>query len=113
MNVCFPFEEMMVMNKWQVSLGVVFAVLLMAWADAPASDVHLTADQMKVALRTATVEENGFIQSVLDAVDLGVLPEELVQSTFLWARKKPKHKFQYFKYGIILRAAEIGVTLKG
>jgi hypothetical protein len=35
----------------------------------------------------------------------------LVQSTFLWARKKPYRKFQYFKYGLFLRAAQRGIRL--
>jgi hypothetical protein len=35
----------------------------------------------------------------------------MFDSTFLWARKKPRHKFQYFKQALTVRAAGIGVTL--
>ena len=36
----------------------------------------------------------------------------LLESTFLWARKKPvEHRFQYFKQGLILRAAKLGIVV--
>jgi hypothetical protein len=71
----------------------------------------LDAKTMKVALHTATAEEGGFIDMVLAKVDDGTLPLDLVQSTFLWAKKKPYRKFQYFKYGLLLRAAQRGISL--
>jgi hypothetical protein len=95
-----------------VCLIVVLALLVIASARRAAANEHLTADQMRVALRTASIEEDGFIDRVLAAVDKGVLPESLVQSTFLWARKKTKYRFRYFKYGLILRAADQGVTIQ-
>ena len=56
---------------------------------------------MKAALRTTTIEEGGFIDSVLVKVGKGQIPADLVDSTFQWARKKPyKHRFQYFKHGV-------------
>jgi hypothetical protein len=66
---------------------------------------------MKAALHTATPEEDGFIDRALALVDKGVLPLDLVQSTFLWAKKKSRYKFQYFKRGLILRAAQQGISL--
>ncbi|MEN6492999.1 MAG: hypothetical protein ABFD16_01795 [Thermoguttaceae bacterium] len=71
----------------------------------------LDADTMKAALRTATPEENGFIDLVINLVDAGTLPVALVDSTFQWARQKPKNKFQYFKRGLTVRAARIGIDL--
>ena len=71
----------------------------------------LDANTMKVALHTSTPEEGGFIDQVLAMVDKGTLPLDLVESTFLWAKKKPRRKFQYFKRGLILRAADKGIRL--
>jgi hypothetical protein len=71
----------------------------------------LDAETMKAALDTATPEENGFIDRVVELVEKGDLPASLVDSTFQWARKKPRHKFQYFKRALILRARRIGIEL--
>ncbi len=94
-------------------LSFVFMLALLAAVGsrtAKAEDV-LSADTMKVALHTATPEEDGFIEYVLAKVDEGILPADMVHSTFRWAQKKPRNKFQYFKRGLILRAAEAGINL--
>lgn len=80
-----------------------------AWHALPA--VALDAAEMKAALHTSAPEEDGFIDRTLDLVDDGTLPEKMVVSTFLWARRKSQHKFQYFKRALILRAARKGIRL--
>ena len=72
---------------------------------------RLDADTMKAALRTATPEENGFIDYVLALVEAERLPPSLVHSTFQWARKKPRYRFQYFRRGLIIRARRQGIRL--
>jgi hypothetical protein len=69
------------------------------------------AATIKAGLRTETPEEGGFVQHVLDLTKQGVLPPDLVDSTFQWARKKPRHRFQFFKRGLTVRAAALGITL--
>jgi len=93
-------------------LGVTLLVLavLSRGTDAWATE-RLDAATIKAALRTADVEEEGFVQKVVDMAINGQLPPSLVDTTFQWARKKPKHKFQYFKRALVLRAAEQGITL--
>jgi hypothetical protein len=86
--------------------------LLVFAAPTRAADSPLDADTMKVALHTATPEEDGFIERVLTLVSKNVLPLDLVDSTFLWAKRKPRNKFQYFKRGLILRAAERGIVIQ-
>ena len=93
-----------------LSLMLVF-VLLTAAGSRQAAASPLDANTMKVALRTATPEDDGFIDRVLMLVDRGTLPLDMVESTFLWARKKPQRKFQYFKYGLIARAQQQGIAL--
>ncbi len=78
---------------------------------AKAAEDVLDANTMKVALHTATAQEDGWIEYVLTLVDKGTLPAELVHSTFRWARKKPNKKFYYFKEGLILRAKDAGITI--
>jgi hypothetical protein len=98
------------MDRICLSCALAFA-LLAAVGMRAAEASTLDADTMKVALHTATPEEDGFIEYVLLKVDKGVLPLDLVESTFLWAKKKPCYKFQYFKRGLILRAAQQGIVL--
>ena len=87
------------------SLGLLAASV--AWAD----DLALDPDQIKAALHTATDEEQGFIDRTVKMVTAGTLPRDLFTSCFIWARKKPRHKFQYFKQALTARAAAIGITL--
>ena len=89
-----------------IVLALVAAVLVPT-AEAGVLDPNV----MKIALHTATPQEQGFIDYVVARVDNGTLPLDMVQSTFLWARKKPRKKFFYFKQGLILRAADRGIKL--
>ena len=98
------------MSRICLSLALA-STMLAAGAGQKKVDSPLDAKTMQVVLHTATPEENGFIEYVLSRVDKGTLPLDLVESTFLWARKKPNHKFQYFKRGLILRAEQQGIHL--
>jgi hypothetical protein len=98
------------MNRTCLLVVLVFAALI-AVCSRTANASPLDAATMKVALRTATPEEGGFIDHVLALVDKGTLPLDLVESTFLWAKKKPRNKFQYFKRGLTVRAEQQGIHL--
>lgn len=97
------------MNRVVLSLFLLLALLVAICAHA--AEPELTAEVIKIALRTSTEQEGGFIENVLARVSKGTLPLDLVQSTFLWAKKKPNKKFFYFKQGLILRAASRGIKL--
>ncbi len=71
----------------------------------------LPVAKMKAALNTATPEEDGFLDRVSQLVEQDILPRDMVESTFLWARKHAEHRFQYFKRGLTARAAKIGIRL--
>jgi hypothetical protein len=45
-------------------------------------------------------------------VNRGKLPVDLVESTLIWARKKGKNRFEYFKNALILRAERQGISIK-
>jgi len=98
------------MSRVYFRLFVVLALLATVWAPTTEAGV-LDPNVMKIVLHTATPQEHGFIDYVVARVDKGTLPLDLVQSTFLWARKKPRKKFFYFQQGLILRAADRGIKL--
>jgi hypothetical protein len=99
------------MNRVCLLLLVALVLLATPWSRTASADEKLSAEVMKIALHTSTAQEEGFIEYVLERVDKGTLPLKLVQSTFLWAKKKPVKKFFYFKEGLILRAAKQGIKL--
>ncbi|HEY4761660.1 MAG TPA: hypothetical protein VIH42_13860 [Thermoguttaceae bacterium] len=102
------------MYKTRAMLVVLLAVLAFGRIATAfgAEQSRFDAEKMKAALRTTTAEEDGFIDYVLTKVSKGILPPDLVDSTFQWARKKPaKHRFQYFKQALIVRAENIGIKL--
>jgi hypothetical protein len=101
------------MFRMSLTLTVLLALLALCGRQTAKAATRLNAETMKAALQTANPEENGFIEHVLDLVDAGKLPESLVESTFLWARKKPRRKFQYFKYALTVRARHSGIELWG
>jgi len=92
-------------------LAVLLAVLAVGRTTAADAAVRLDADTMKAALRTASPEEDGFIDRVLVLVERGRLSRRLVDGTFQWARKKHRRKFQYFKHALVIRAARRGVRI--
>lgn len=99
------------MKRFSLVMAFALVLLLAANSHAAVKAGPLDSDTMKVALHTATVQENGFIDHVLTKVNEGIIPLEMVQSTFLWAKKKPRWKFEYFKFGMKYRAAQAGISL--
>jgi hypothetical protein len=96
----------------RVYARLLIVLALLAAAFVPTAEAGaLDPNMMKIVLHTATPQEQGFIDYVVARVDKGTLPLSMVQSTFLWARKKPRKKFYYFKQGLILRAADRGIKL--
>jgi hypothetical protein len=91
-------------------LLIVLALVAVAFVPAAEAGV-LDADVMKVVLRAGTQKEADFIDYVVAQVDKGALPLDLVQSTFLWARKKPRNRFFYFKQALMIRAKDRGIKL--
>jgi len=91
--------------------SVSFLATAFAGPSEAAEGTRLSAATIKAALRTTTIEEGGFVERVINLTKEGVLPADLVDSTFQWARKKPVHRFQFFKRGVTVRAAKLGIAL--
>ena len=90
-----------------IIMGAIVALLTVRVARAD----DLDPDQIKAALHTTGDIEGGFIDRSVSMVRAGTLPRDMFTSCFLWARKKPHHRFQYFRQALIVRAAEIGIKL--
>ncbi len=75
--------------------------------------------QLTVGLKAFTPADRLFINRVILAVQQGRLPREMVDTTFLWARKRAVlHSYSrqfrpmvYFQPALTLRARAIGVTI--
>ena len=102
---------MVTRTKSLVLLVLSVAILASAYRPATAQQTKLDAATIKAGLHTTAIEERGFVDRVVALMDKGTLPQSMVRGTFLWARKKPRHKFQYFKFAMIVRASRIGVRL--
>jgi hypothetical protein len=69
---------------------------------------------LETGLKARLPREFRFIERVVEMVNDGDLPLELVMSTFHWARKKTrykKHAFPYFEHGLRIRAARQGIAI--
>jgi hypothetical protein len=98
-------------GRFRLFICITALLGLLAAGVARGDDLALDPDQIKAALHTATEEEQGFIDRTVKMVTAGKLPRDLFTSSFIWARKKPRHKFQYFKQALTARAAAIGINL--
>jgi hypothetical protein len=68
-------------------------------------------DQLSFGLRARLPSEHAFIALVVERVESGKLPLEMVMSTFQWARRKRPYPFPYFESALRLRAALKGIAL--
>jgi hypothetical protein len=69
-------------------------------------------DVLAKGLKARRPEEFAFVDRVVKMVNHGRLSREMVQSTFLWARKKSNDfPFVYFERGLKARAHEAGMNL--
>ena len=77
------------------------------------------AERLRVGLKAKTAQDKAFIHKVVEAVDQGKLPRRIVDSTFLWARKRAERKSKrrqlrpmvYFWPALQIRAKKLGISL--
>jgi hypothetical protein len=76
-------------------------------------------DQLRTGLKAFTPEDFAFIDLVVLRVNQGALPRSIVDSTFLWARRRvetnrPQYRQRpmvYFQPALAARARRMGVLL--
>ena len=66
--------------------------------------------QLEKGLKARRPVEFAYIAQIITLVEAGDLPRELVDSTFVWARKKRTMRLQYFQFALQARAAKRGFT---
>jgi hypothetical protein len=64
--------------------------------------------QLEKGLKARRPVEFDYIAQVVDLVEQGELPRDLVDSTFGWARKKRTKRLQYFQFALRARASDLG-----
>jgi len=91
--------------------GIIISVMVV-FCTATAAAAPPNADTLRAGLRTANPAEEAYLTYIATLAEQGRLPTDMVESTFLWARRRPDpKKFQYFKFALITRAGELGITL--
>ena len=85
-------------------------------ADTPAAGaeegVASLESRLKTGLRVKAPQDVQFVETVVERVREGRLPEKLVDSTYLWAvRRGKKYPFPAFEHVIRLQAAKLNVPL--
>jgi hypothetical protein len=85
----------------------------LAWRAASADPMQANLEEtLKFGLKCRRPIEFEFVELVVQKVNMGQLPRDLVLSQFDWARKQSdKIPFPYFQFGMRKRAAAIGVDL--
>ena len=95
-----------------VLAAAVEAPALPGAADAPIApggpDLQTTLEK---GLKARRPVEFDFIDSVVQKVDAGTLPASIVQTSFLWARKKRPYPFPYFRQSLRIQAQQMGIDL--
>lgn len=92
--------------RFPISAGCAVGLIYLGLASAALADDVISTDgtttisldvQLKKGLRAMRPVEFDFLQEVLDQVDSGDLPREMVERAFLWARRYPRYRVQYFE----------------
>jgi len=94
----------MLKNSSTVPVSLLAGLLVSTTAHA--GKVQFDAEKIKAALQTVTLEEKGFVDRALRMVDEEKLSPELVQGTFVRARKQQRLKFQQFKFGLLAQVSD-------
>ncbi|HEV7225594.1 MAG TPA: hypothetical protein VGN42_23005 [Pirellulales bacterium] len=108
-------------HKW-LAFALVAAVLgaPLVWRQFAAADDLITTDrgttrvslkvQLEKGLRAMRPQDFAFLGVVLQQVDDGELPRDLVDQAFLWARRQRSYRVQYFEKVLRLLAKRQGIA---
>lgn len=66
---------------------------------------------LAAGLKCRRPSEFAFVKSVAFKVETGVLPRNLVDSTYFWARRHPPYPYIQFEYALKTRAKKLGISL--
>lgn len=66
---------------------------------------------LAAGLKCRRPSEFAFVKSVAKKVETGVLPRNLVDSTYFWARRQPPYPYIQFEFALKTRAKKMGISL--
>jgi hypothetical protein len=106
------------MTRWGRLLTLALAIWASVSLTVPADDPPIGAgdlpsdlnylSQLNMGLKARRPVEFDYIKQVVCLVDQGLLPKTLVDTTFVWAYKKPTRRLQYFQFALQARANQLG-----
>jgi hypothetical protein len=107
------------MARWGLLLMLALAIWSAVSLSVPADDPPIGAGglpsnldylgQLNMGLKARRPVEFDYLQQVVALVDQGELPKTLVDTTFVWAYKKPtRRRLQYFQFALRARANQLG-----
>jgi len=101
------------MAKWRfwATWGVCVLGFSAVFTSELLADSPLDGDKLITALRPQHPVARDFLTYTGALLEAGYLPRSLVESTFLWARDKPRYQARYFREGLIRRARDQGIDL--
>ncbi len=107
------------MRRYKASLLIVISLMglgLMFAQPSPSAAVEVAnlREQLENGLKARLPNEFKFIDTVVTMVEDNSMPRELVDSTFLWVRKKKSKvaaPFPYFERALRLRAEKLGIVI--
>jgi hypothetical protein len=100
-------------RDWFRSAASAVCSLPLAWQFALADPMQADLEEtLKFGLKCRRPVEFAFVELVVQKVNMGQLPRDMVLSQFNWAREQSERvPFPYFQFGIKKRAAALGVDL--
>jgi hypothetical protein len=110
----------MALASLAVGLGLTIATLAQTGASTAVSgqsvDINSASGSsyykvLAAGLKCRRPSEFAFIKSVATKVETGVLPRNLVDSTYFWARRQPPYPYVQFEFALKTRAKKMGISL--
>ncbi len=91
---------------------VLLVVLSAGWAQTARAEAPMDADLIKALLRAGTPQQRTFIDNVVAMTNAGLLPRDVVESSYYWAMRKPKRlRPEYFKHALLYRLDKANVQV--
>lgn len=66
---------------------------------------------LEVGLKPASAQQAAFLDKIVELVGEGRLPLEMVEGTFIWARRQSGWAYPYFEQALRLRARRAGIKI--
>ena len=111
---------LMTLASLALSMGLTIAALAQTGASTAVSgqstDINSASqgtyyEVLAAGLKCRRPSEFAFVRSVALKVETGVLPKNLVDSTYFWARRQPPYPYIQFEFALKTRAKRLGIIL--